>query len=146
MHDRPESFEGDEWHEGDGARNSHENRSPEEPSASSPAIASCPRCQSSRVETRNRARKTGGAIGTVAGATSAAAMALSGAEMGATVGLIAGPVGAVCGGIAGAIIAGLIGGAGGCVAGSIFGEVVDANVFDNYRCIACDYTFSRKQG
>ena len=53
----------------------------------------CPRCRSSRIETRNTARKTGGAIGAVAGAAGTATAAMSGAEIGATAGMIGGPVG-----------------------------------------------------
>ena len=43
----------------------------------------CPRCHSDRVETRNHAKRTGGAIGTAAGAASGAAGAIGGAEFGA---------------------------------------------------------------
>jgi hypothetical protein len=61
-------------------------------SASSPGtVPPCPKCQSPRVDALNRARKTGGAIGTVAGTTSGIAFALSGAETGAAVGALAGP-------------------------------------------------------
>ena len=62
--------------------------------ASSGPVPPCPKCQSTRVDARNLARKTGGAIGTLAGTTSGIAFALSGAETGATVGLLAGPAGA----------------------------------------------------
>jgi hypothetical protein len=103
---------------------------------------SCPKCRSPGVETRHHARKAGGAVGTVAGMASGIGIALSGAEIGATVGIIAGPPGAACGAIAGAVIAGLICGAAGCAAGAAFGEAVDAKVLDNYRCLACGYTFS----
>jgi hypothetical protein len=115
----------------------------EEAGAQSRSIQRCPRCQSTRVDARNLARKMGGAIGTLAGTTSGIAFALSGAETGATVGLLAGPAGAVCGAIAGAVIAGLIGGAAGCATGSVFGEIVDEKVLDNFHCHACDHTFSR---
>ncbi|SUA78202.1 complement resistance protein TraT [Pandoraea pnomenusa] len=111
-------------------------------SSGSGPVPSCPKCQSDRVDARNRARKMGGAIGTVAGTTSGVAFALSGAETGAAVGVLAGPAGAVCGAIAGAVIAGLIGGAAGCATGSMFGEVVDSTVLDNFRCHACGHAFS----
>jgi hypothetical protein len=111
--------------------------------SSSGAVPTCPKCQSTRVDARNLARKTGGAIGTIAGTTSGIAFALSGAETGATVGLLAGPAGAACGAIAGAVIAGLIGGAAGCATGSVFGEILDEKVLDNFHCHACDHTFSR---
>ena len=104
----------------------------------------CPKCQSGRVETRNHARKAGGAIGTVAGAVSGAAVLLSGAEMGAMVGLVAGPFGAMLGGVAGAVLGALVGGAAGCAAGATLGEMVDDKVLNNYRCLACHYTFSQR--
>jgi hypothetical protein len=107
------------------------------------ASLACPKCQSSRVEVRHRARKTGGAIGAVAGIASGIAIALSGAETGAAVGVFAGPAGAVCGAIAGAVIAGLIGGTAGCATGSVFGEVIDGNILNNFRCHTCQHVFSR---
>ena len=64
-------------------------------------VPPCPKCKSTRVDARHRARKAGGTIGTLAGTTSGIAFALSGAETGAAVGTLAGPAGAVCGAIAG---------------------------------------------
>ncbi|WP_423760065.1 hypothetical protein [Burkholderia sp. NLJ2] len=58
------------------------------PSSPNPAIR-CPRCLSSRIDTRNRAREAGSTIGSVAGATGGMAAALAGAETGAVVGSIA---------------------------------------------------------
>jgi hypothetical protein len=104
----------------------------------------CPKCQSDRINTHDYAKRTCGAIGTVAGAVAGAAGCISGAEIGATAGLMAGPAGVAVGGIAGAIIGGLFGGAAGCAAGVALGEVVDDNVLDNYHCLACSYTFSKK--
>ncbi|WP_080433650.1 hypothetical protein [Burkholderia ubonensis] len=46
------------------------------PSSPGPAIR-CPRCLSSRIDTRNRARKAGSTIGSVAGATGGMAAALA---------------------------------------------------------------------
>ena len=105
-----------------------------------PAPRLCPKCQSTRVEARHRARKAGGAIGTVAGTTSGVAFALSSAK----VGLVASPARSACGALADAIIAGLIGGAAGCATGATLGEVVDDKVLNNFRCHACGYTFSCK--
>jgi len=102
----------------------------------------CPRCRSSRIDTRNRARKAGSTIGSVAGATGAMTAALAGAETGAVVGSIAGPIGTVFGGLAGAVIAGLFGSAAGCAAGSAVGAAIDENVLDNHQCLACGHTFS----
>lgn len=113
--------------------------------ASSEPILRCPRCLSSRIDTRNRARKAGSAIGSVAGATGGMAAALAGAETGAVVGSIAGPIGTVFGGLAGAVIAGLVGSAAGCAAGSAVGSAVDDNLLDNYQCLACTHSFSVKQ-
>ena len=110
---------------------------------SSPAdTLRCPRCRSSRIDTRNRARKAGSAIGSVAGATGAMTAALAGAETGAAVGSIAGPIGTIFGGLAGAVIAGLVGSAAGCAAGSAVGSTIDENVLDNHQCLACGHTFS----
>lgn len=131
----------------------HDVRHPDEdaaaPTAStSPATAlataqvRCPHCLSSRIDTRNLARKAGSTIGSVAGATGAMTAALAGAETGAAVGAFAGPLGSVFGGLAGAIIAGLAGSAAGCAAGSVVGAAIDANVLDNYRCLACQHVFS----
>lgn len=114
------------------------------PSSSEPVLR-CPRCLSSRIDTRNRARKAGSAIGSVAGATGGMAAALAGAETGAVVGSIAGPIGTVFGGLAGAVIAGLVGSAAGCAAGSAVGSAVDDNLLDNYQCLACSHSFSIKQ-
>lgn len=114
------------------------------PSSYEPVLR-CPRCLSSRIDTRNRARKAGSAIGSVAGATGGMAAALAGAETGAVVGSIAGPIGTVFGGLAGAVIAGLVGSAAGCAAGSAVGSAVDDNLLDNYQCLACTHSFSVKQ-
>lgn len=114
-------------------------------SSTSEPVLRCPRCLSSRIDTRNRARKAGSAIGSVAGATGGMAAALAGAETGAVVGSIAGPIGTVFGGLAGAVIAGLVGSAAGCAAGSAVGSAVDDNLLDNYRCLACTHSFSVKQ-
>lgn len=105
----------------------------------------CPRCLSSRIDTRNLARKAGSTIGSVAGATGGMAAALAGAETGAVVGSIAGPLGTVFGGLAGAVIAGLVGSAAGCAAGSAVGGAIDDNVLDNKLCLACGHTFSVAQ-
>lgn len=125
---------------------------PDKPAPPKPATASssgptirCPRCLSSRIDTRNRARKAGSTIGSVAGATGGMAAALAGAETGAVVGSIAGPLGTVFGGLAGAVIAGLVGSAAGCAAGSAVGAAIDDNVLDNHHCLACGHAFSTAQ-
>ena len=69
----------------------------------------CPKCRSSRLITRNTAKKAGGVIGTTGGAVSGAAGAFSGAELGAAVGVVGGPVGIALGTLAGALLGGLLG-------------------------------------
>lgn len=103
--------------------------------------ARCPCCQSSRVMTKDYARKACCTIGVIAGAAGGAAGAASGAEIGATAGLIAGPFGALFGGITGAIVGALVGGAIGGGSGAAFGEIIDVKILDNFVCQNCDYRF-----
>ncbi len=100
----------------------------------------CPKCQSPCIETRNLARRFGGAIGAIAGTTSGVALALTGAE----IGLLAGPVGAIFGAAAGVVIDGIVGGATGCAAGSRLGSAVDQNILRNQHCRTCGHRFSDK--
>lgn len=58
-----------------------------------------------------------------------------------TVGIVAGPPGKLAGGLLGALIGALVGGTAGGLAGAQLGEMVDQHVLDNYRCLACSYTF-----
>lgn len=103
----------------------------------------CPHCQSEQVVTLNYARRTGGAIGTVAGGYGGYAAALSGARIGGlAVGLIMGPPGTTIGGLAGAIIGGFVGALAGGTAGIALGEVIDNKILDNYHCLSCRFTFS----
>lgn len=137
----------DTWNSLERALDPKPPASPAPPSLN-PALISeirCPRCLSSRIDTRNLARKAGSTVGSVAGATGAIAAALAGAETGAVVGSIGGPLGTVFGGLAGAVIAGLAGSAAGCAAGSVVGAAIDDNVLDNHVCLACSFSFSAKQ-
>jgi hypothetical protein len=111
----------------------------------SPSV-SCVRCNSTKIATRDYARKTGSAVGAAAGAAGSAAAALGGAEAGATLGLIAGPVGSIFGGLAGALLGALVGGAAGCAAGSAVGEQIDTHVLENYECLECGHTFGTQRG
>ncbi|MGA3959695.1 hypothetical protein ACI2VD_01475 [Ralstonia nicotianae] len=104
----------------------------------------CPRCSSTRIATRDYARKTGSAVGAAAGAAGSAAAVLGGAEAGAALGMVAGPVGSIFGGLAGALMGALFGGAAGCAAGSAIGEQIDTNVLDNYECQACGHVFGKQ--
>ena len=101
----------------------------------------CPLCQSSKVATRNWARKAAGTIGSLAGAASGIAGALRSAQIGATAGLVAGPAGSVVGGFAGAVLGGLAASAIGCELGSSVGQAFDTHVLENYQCKSCGHTF-----
>jgi hypothetical protein len=100
----------------------------------------CSQCHSVHIETRDIARRLGGAIGVIAGTTGGMALALAGTELG----LLAGPVGAVMGCITGLIIDGIVGGATGCAAGCKLGTAIDQNILRNQRCRDCGHTFSNK--
>ncbi|WP_235513424.1 hypothetical protein [Burkholderia pseudomallei] len=125
------------------------NASTDESSVTSSAKAStptsaphCPHCQSSRVDTCNRARKTGRTIGSILGATGSVAIALAGAEAGAAAGIVAGPAGSVFGGLAGALAATLFGSAAGSTIGSAVGIAIDNKSLPRYQCRACGHVFS----
>jgi len=102
----------------------------------------CPNCNSSRIITRNRARKAAGLIGTVGGCVGGATGSLSGIEIGMTVGIVAGPPGMVFGGVLGALFGAVVGGTAGGLSGARLGELVDRRILDNYRCLACGHCFS----
>lgn len=102
----------------------------------------CPRCLSTHIDPRYRARKTCRAIGSIIGASGGIAMALSGAEAGATAGIVAGPVGSILGGLGDAIIAGLVGSAAGSTIGSAVGTAIDGNVLPSCQCRSCGHAFS----
>lgn len=102
----------------------------------------CPNCNSTRVTTRNRARKTVGLIGTVGGTLGGASGGLSGFEIGTVVGIVAGPPGMVVGGVLGALFGALVAGTAGGLSGAQLGELIDRRILDNYRCLACGHTFS----
>ena len=53
----------------------------------------CPRCNSLEIETLDRARTLGTAVGFAGGAVTGAVGALRGARMGSALGAVAGPVG-----------------------------------------------------
>ena len=105
-----------------------------------PSTPSCPHCHSDKIYTQHLGRKIGGSIGAAAGVGIAA---LSGVTTGATFAVkhlsdqTPSPQT-----ILSAIIGGLVGGLAGCTAGAAFGDALDQAIFDNYKCIDCDYTFS----
>jgi len=102
----------------------------------------CPKCQSVHVETRNLARRYGGAIGAIVGTTGGVAAAVAGAEAG----VLGGPIGVLLGAVAGVVIEGIVGGATGCAAGSRLGDAIDRNILHNRRCRACGHTFADTSG
>jgi hypothetical protein len=102
----------------------------------------CPKCHSVHVETRNRARKLGGAIGAVSGTTSVMLAAVAKART--TVGLVGGPFTVIVGGFASAIIPALISGAATGTTGVKIGEIIDEKILNNYLCHSCTHTFSLK--
>ena len=104
----------------------------------------CPHCQSTRITTRNVAKKAGGLIGTVGGTASGAAGAINGAKFGGIVGVAGGTAGIALGTLAGAIFGALVGGASGGMAGAKLGELVDDRVLDNHQCLDCGHSFSAK--
>lgn len=101
----------------------------------------CPKCHSSQIETRNRARKLGGAIGAVSGAASA--MLATSAKARAVAGLAGGP-GAAFSIITSSVLAALISGAASSTTGVTLGEVIDEKILNNYLCHSCGHTFSLK--
>jgi hypothetical protein len=100
----------------------------------------CPKCMSPQLETRNLARRFGGAIGALAGTTSGVLLALNGAKDV----FLRGPLGALLGTVAGLVIEGIVSGATGCMAGSKLGSVIDRNILHNHQCSACGHTFGDK--
>lgn len=102
----------------------------------------CPKCHSSQIETRNRARKFGGVIGTVSGAAGAMLMATSKAR--AAAGLLGGPAGLTASCMASAVAAALASAAASGTTGVKIGEVIDEKILNNYLCHQCGHTFSLK--
>lgn len=102
----------------------------------------CPKCHSSQIETRNRARKFGGVIGTLSGAGCAMLVAASKAR--AAAGLLGGPAGLTASCIASAVAAALASAAASGTTGVKIGEVIDEKILNNYLCHHCNHTFSLK--
>lgn len=103
----------------------------------------CPKCNSTNIDKKNYGKRAGTVVGAGAGAVAGWGGAAAGAKAGAAIGAFAGPIGAAAGGIFGSITGALLGGTAGGVIGSKAGEVVDENVLDNYRCLKCDFEFSK---
>jgi hypothetical protein len=107
-------------------------------------ILQCPNCHSTRIDTKDIAKKTCGYIGMVSGAATTAPSVVGGAELGGTLGMIAGPAGAAVGIVAGSVLGALFGMATGGAVGAKLGEIIDEKVLDNYHCLACHYEFTQK--
>ena len=105
-------------------------------------LSVCPKCQSSQVETRNRARKLGGVIGTVSGAAGAMIVAASKARV--AYGLLGGPAGLTFNCMASAVAAALASAAASGTTGVKIGELIDEKILNNYLCHHCGHTFSLK--
>ena len=107
-------------------------------------IIQCPNCHSTRIDTKDIAKKTCGYMGMVGGAATTTTGALGGAELGGTIGMLAGPAGAAIGVVAGSILGTILGMATGGAVGAKLGEIIDEKVLDNYHCLACGYEFTQK--
>ena len=105
----------------------------------------CSNCHSSRILTRNCAKKAIGLSGTVGGTVGGATSSLSAGSLGMTVGLVAGPPGMLAGGFLGMLIGAMLGGTTGGIAGVKLGEIVDERILDNYRCLNCGCVFADHQ-
>jgi len=104
-------------------------------------IPVCPKCHSLRIETRNSARRLGGAIGALSGAASA--MLAVSTKARAVAGVAGGP-GATFSIITSSVLAALISGAASSATGVKLGEVIDEKILNNYLCHSCGHTFSLK--
>lgn len=102
----------------------------------------CPKCHSAQIETRNRARKLGGVIGTVSGAAGAIIVAASKARAASS--LVGGPASLTFSCMASAVAAALASGAASGTTGVKIGEVIDEKILNNYLCHHCSHTFSLK--
>lgn len=102
----------------------------------------CPKCHSSLIETRNRARKLGAAIGAFSGA--AGAMIVAASKSRAASGLLGGPAGLTVSCMASAVAAALACAAASGTTGVRIGELIDEKIFNNYLCHDCGHTFSLK--
>lgn len=104
-------------------------------------IPVCPKCHSLRIETRNRARRLGGAIGAMSGAASAILAASAKAR---SVTALAGGSGTAFSIITSSVLEALISGAASSATGVTLGEVIDEKILNNYLCHSCGHTFSLK--
>ncbi len=112
----------------------------------------CPKCGSTEIETRDHdklLKTTGGVLMTAAGTTAGTVGgAATGASVGAAIGTVAGPLGIIVGGTVGTFVGAISVGITGGVVGNIFGKkagvIIDKNIFQDYRCLKCNYRFKLK--
>ena len=102
----------------------------------------CPKCTSPRILVRNRGKKVGSTLGTVAGALGTAVGILRSIDLDTT-GDTLDTTWLVLATATGVILSGLMGGSTGGAVGAKLGEVVDNNVLDNYQCLSCGQCYSQ---
>ncbi len=101
----------------------------------------CPRCGSHVVQTKNRGKKLGGALGTCAGVMSALSGTAKGATAGAAISLRAVNPSTPMNSLAVAVLGAFVGGTMGCATGAALGQVIDETVLNNYLCLRCGHSF-----
>ncbi len=94
----------------------------------------CPACGSSRILTRDCAKRCGAAIGATIGALCGFVTVIRSVQTS----LPADPAEIVLGGFTGV----LAGATAGCAAGRALGHQLDVNILKNYRCNACGFCFT----
>lgn len=102
---------------------------------------SCPACGSLNIQTKNHAKRLGGALGTCAGVISAFNGAATGAVTGATIAFRFTPPATPLTSVTAAVLGALAGGVMGCAAGAGLGQVIDDTVLNNHQCLRCDHSF-----
>ncbi len=101
----------------------------------------CPKCGSPNIDTKNHAKRIGGAIGTCAGVMGSLSGATEGASVGAVMAFRASAPAAPLVSITAAVLGALAGGAIGCASGAALGQVIDDTVLNNYLCLHCGHSF-----
>ena len=102
----------------------------------------CPRCGSHTVQSRNRGKKLGGALGTCAGVVSALTGTAKGATAGAVISLRTVGPSTPMNSLTAAVLGAMVGGAMGCASGAALGQVIDDTVLNNQLCLNCGHFFS----
>ncbi|CAM5555307.1 hypothetical protein [Eoetvoesiella caeni] len=101
----------------------------------------CPKCSSTNTQTKNHAKRIGGAIGTCAGVMSSLSSAAKGAGIGAAMAYRATASTMPLISVTAAVLCALAGGAMGCATGAALGQIVDETVLNNHLCLHCDHSF-----